>query len=181
MQRLAGRFVKFDRSEAAAFEHLTDIVERRDEIAHRSADVRLEIAVSDYALFRIEIDQDQGPIGACRNARYNRPVELQHDRARPNALQRQTLEAHSTPFPRSGTSIGCINARLLMTSNAALTHFSMVDTSLELPSRVVRREMHLPLGGTPWMLSSGFGPVQALLADPVWPDALTRFRSPFVQ
>jgi hypothetical protein len=28
------------------------------------------IAASDYTLFRIEIDQDQGPIGERRNARY---------------------------------------------------------------------------------------------------------------
>jgi hypothetical protein len=93
MQRLAARFVKFDRSEAAAFEHLTEIVERRvarlgqpdgispsrmaemleDEVAHRSADVRLEIAASDYALFCTEIDQNQGPLGELRNARYDRP------------------------------------------------------------------------------------------------------------
>ena len=44
-----------------------------------------------------------------------------------------------------------------------------MDARLELPSRGIRREMHLPPGGTPWMLSSGFGRVQALLADPVWP------------
>jgi hypothetical protein len=48
--------------------------------------------------FRIQIDQDQGPFGERHNARYDRPVELQHDRARPNALQRQTLEAHSSPL-----------------------------------------------------------------------------------
>jgi hypothetical protein len=106
MQRLAGRFVKFDRSEAAAFEHLTEIVKRRDEIAHRSADVRLEIAASDYALFCIEIDQDQGPIGEGRNARYDWSVELEYHRACADALQRRTLEPHSTPFRLSVVPMG---------------------------------------------------------------------------
>jgi hypothetical protein len=55
-------------------------------------------SASDYTLFRIEIDQDQGPIVERRNARYDWSPELEDDPARPNALQRQTLEAHSSPF-----------------------------------------------------------------------------------
>ena len=31
-------------------------MEREDEIAHRLADIRLEVAASDHALFRMEID-----------------------------------------------------------------------------------------------------------------------------
>jgi hypothetical protein len=62
--------------------------------------------VADYALLCIEIDQDQGPLGDPRDARYNWSFELEHDRARPNALERQTLEAHSTPFRQSVVPMG---------------------------------------------------------------------------
>jgi hypothetical protein len=62
--------------------------------------------VADYALLCIEIDQDQGPLGDPRDARYNWSLELEHDRARPNALERQTLEAHSTPFRQSVVPMG---------------------------------------------------------------------------
>src|SRR6516165_9288385 len=94
MKRFAAGFVKFDRSDAAAFEHLTEIVERRNEVAHRFAEVRLEVAASDDALFGMEIDQDQGPLGERGDARYDGSLELEHDRARPDAPQRQFLEAH---------------------------------------------------------------------------------------
>jgi hypothetical protein len=40
-------------------------------------DVRLEVAVSDYALFRIEIDQDQRPLGERCDARDDGSVELE--------------------------------------------------------------------------------------------------------
>src|SRR6516162_4293817 len=78
MKRFAAGFVKFDRSDAAAFEHLTEIVERRNEVAHRFAEVRLEVAASDDALFGMKIDQDQGPLDERRDARY--------DWARPDTL-----------------------------------------------------------------------------------------------
>jgi hypothetical protein len=62
--------------------------------------------VSDYALFGIEIDQNQGPIRERRNARCDWSLELEHDRARPNALQRQSLEAHSAPLSQSALPMG---------------------------------------------------------------------------
>jgi hypothetical protein len=45
----------------------------------------------------MEIDQDQGPLGEHCNASCNWSLELEQDRARPNALERQCLEAHPTP------------------------------------------------------------------------------------
>jgi hypothetical protein len=42
----------------------------------------------------MKIDQDQGPLGERRDARYNGSLELEHDWARPDAPQRQFLEAH---------------------------------------------------------------------------------------
>jgi uncharacterized protein (DUF58 family) len=89
--------VKFDRSEPAALEHLTEIVERRDEVSHRFANVRLEVAASDHAFLGVEIDQDQRPLGEPRDARYDWSLELEHNRTCPNALERQCLEIHPTP------------------------------------------------------------------------------------
>jgi hypothetical protein len=113
MKRFAGRFLKFDRSEPAAFQHLTEIVEHRNEVAHRSVDVWLEVAVSDYALFRIEIDieidQNEGPLGERRNARYDWSLELEHDRACANALQRQSFEPHSAPLRQSEHDDGMLS------------------------------------------------------------------------
>jgi len=45
-----------------------------------------EIAAPYHALS--SIDQDQGPIGEGCNARYDRSLECEQDRASPNALQR---------------------------------------------------------------------------------------------
>ena len=78
--------VKLDRSEAAAFEHVTEIVEGRNEIPHRSGDVRLEVAASYHPLFRIKIDQDQRPVGERRNSRYDGAGKLEQNGARPNAF-----------------------------------------------------------------------------------------------
>jgi len=63
MQRLAGSFVKVDRSEPAAFEQFAEIVKRGNELAHRLGDIWLKVCASNHALFRIEIDQDQRPVG----------------------------------------------------------------------------------------------------------------------
>ena len=76
VQPFTGRFVKFDWSEPETFEHLTKILKRRDEVAHRFADVRLQVAASYHALFCMEIDQDQRPLGERRNARYDGTLEL---------------------------------------------------------------------------------------------------------
>jgi hypothetical protein len=46
----------------------------------------------------MQIDQDQRPLGERRDARYDWSPELEHDRACPNALERQCLKAHPTPF-----------------------------------------------------------------------------------
>src|ERR1700747_2283400 len=71
MKRFASRLVKLDRSETAPLEHLAEIVKGRDEVAHRSRDVWFEVGTSDYALFRVEIDQDQRPVGERCDARYD--------------------------------------------------------------------------------------------------------------
>src|SRR5215472_16728961 len=96
MKRFTGCSIKVDRSESAAFKHLAEIVERRNKVAHRSGDIRLEIAASRHALFGIEIDQDQRPIGERRDACYDWSRELEHHGACLNALQRQCLEHHPT-------------------------------------------------------------------------------------
>src|SRR6516164_1007148 len=102
MKRFAAGFVQFDWSDAAAVEHLTEIVKGRDEIAHRVAEVRLDLAASDDALFGMEIAQDQGPLGERGDARYDGSLELEHHRARPDAPQRQFLEAHRLILHLSG-------------------------------------------------------------------------------
>jgi len=58
-------------------------------VTHRLEDVRLEVAASYHALFCMQIDQDQWPLGERRDARYDWSPELEHDRACPNALERQ--------------------------------------------------------------------------------------------
>ena len=99
VQRLAARLIKINRSEPAAFEHLTEIVERGDEVAHRFAVVRLEVAAPDHAFLGVEIDQDQRPVGERCDARYDGSLELEHNWTGPNALERQQLKAHPTTSP----------------------------------------------------------------------------------
>jgi hypothetical protein len=64
---------------------------RRDELAHRLLDVRLEVAASYHALFSMESDQDQGPSGKHRDARYDGTLELEYDWTCPNAPERSVL------------------------------------------------------------------------------------------
>jgi hypothetical protein len=85
---LRGRFEKFDRSDTAPLEHLAEIVNGGNEIAHRLGDVRLEVAASDHAFHNVEIDQDQWPVSESRDARYDWSFELEHDGAGADALQR---------------------------------------------------------------------------------------------
>ena len=99
MKRFAGCFEKFDRSEPAAFEHLTEIVQGGDEIAHRLGDVWPEVAAPDHAFLGVEIDQDQRPVGERCDARYDGSLELEHNWTGPNALERQQLKAHPTTSP----------------------------------------------------------------------------------
>jgi len=98
MKRFTGCFIKVHRSNSAASQHLAEVVERGNEIAHRSSDIRFEVAASYHALFGIEIDQDQWPISERRNACYDWACELEHHGTCPNALQRQCLEAHPSPL-----------------------------------------------------------------------------------
>src|SRR5215813_9823789 len=104
MQRLASRFMKVDRSEPAAFEHLAEVMERRDEVSHRFGNVRLQVRASGHTLFRVEIDQDQRPVAERCDACYDRSLELEHDRARANASEGQLRKGHSYAFSsRSNT------------------------------------------------------------------------------
>src|SRR5689334_9844612 len=57
----------------------------------------------------MEIDQDQRPVGDRRDAGNDGPPELEDDRTRQNALERQCLEGHPTPLRQSERDDGILS------------------------------------------------------------------------
>ena len=89
MQRLARQIVKLDRGDAPPLQHLAEILQGRDQVAHRLDGVRLEIAAPDDTFFREQIDQDQRPIRDGGYACYDWALELEHDRSRADRFKGQ--------------------------------------------------------------------------------------------
>jgi len=87
MHGFARDVVKFDRRHMPPFQHVAEILQRRDQIAHRLDGVGLEIAVSDDAFFREQVDQDQRPFGNGGDPGHHRTLQLEHDRARPDGFE----------------------------------------------------------------------------------------------
>ena len=81
MQRLARRLVKLRWRDPASFQHFAEILQRRDQIAHRLDGVGLEIAAPDDAFLGEEVDQDQRPFGDGDDPGDDRTLQLEHDGA----------------------------------------------------------------------------------------------------
>jgi hypothetical protein len=70
-------------------------MKRRDEVLHGLGCVGFKIAAPDNALFRVEIDQDDGPVGNGRDARDHGSLQFQDNRGRLDASDRKRLKWHS--------------------------------------------------------------------------------------
>jgi len=89
VQRLTRNGEQLDRRHRTTVQHFTEIVQRRDQILHRFGRVRLQVAASDDALARVEIDENERPVGEGADARNDRSFKLEHDRPRRDALECQ--------------------------------------------------------------------------------------------
>lgn len=97
VQGSACEIVKLDGRDASALEHSAEILQGRDQIAHRLDGIGLKIASPDDAFFGNEVDQDQRPFGGRDDPRDNRPLQLEHDRSRSDSLECKWDQLHRMP------------------------------------------------------------------------------------
>ena len=94
MKRLACQIVEFERRHRMTLEHVTEIMQRRDQVFHRFRRIRLQIASPDDTFLSVEVDQNQRPIVVQADLRDDRPLQRHDHGPHANTLEGEAIPGH---------------------------------------------------------------------------------------
>src|SRR5262249_7890047 len=115
MKRSDPSAIGVERCDRLTLRRIREILDRRDDVAHRLLQLRLEVAVADDALVGIEVYQDDRPVAKEAHLGNNRASQWHDHRSCADTLKGQAILRHGrnhfSSYPIS----------LLISSSAAQT------------------------------------------------------------